>query len=947
MIVSEHKQFESYQYSLFNRKTLSNDIKYVLRDLKGTDVDTHQLEKAFKKYETTYKILVDEYLAPDIKLNQFLANFKIILNQIRLTDVNRINWNSKIEDLLPELVGHVFALWTLLKSHNFFKISEKDYLFQPHPAQVISILRMLGIGYSQGFKQTIINIKNSFFGYDKNTSLKNNLVQIGTGEGKSVTLAVSSAVLALVGFDVYCVCYSEYLSDRDYLFFEPLFKILGIEEQISYGTFNNICNDSINVNGDIGKTLKSMILEGDLKALKIENSVKKNARPRILLIDEVDVFFGSDFYGNSYNPIISLTHPTINELLKYIWKERKSSHLYSKVRMSGEYNKCLQTFPKWQELIKEATKEVIVTLNSTSTNESLQYVVKDNKIGYKYQDEINFNINYGYKTIITYLLEHEKGNIDSMTLNSNLAILIRIGVLSYAEIPLENFNSIIGVTGTLETINILQKNIIENEYQIKNFTYTPSVYGRNNLEFDKMSPRHVMIEKEENHFQVICMEIKSKVSCSKPVPVFVVFESIKELRSFYSLKEFLPLRSQAHVLTEEANNEERINLVNSSTLCANITLFTRSFGRGTDFIVYDEAVKHNGGVHVIQTFLSEEYAEEVQIRGRTARQGDPGTFQLILSLSSLEKYFVTENDLLLMPLVDRYQYIDKKRREYFDSKYAESIRSVSTMKAKHNTCKLFLENIFTNKIDENKIKEVLLKENFCSRPIEKYQKTLILLDATGSMTQLLDKTKNTIETMFERVTHVLDKNNINKSFQLKIAVYRNYNSPEDKILEESTWEFKPQNLVHFLKAIKVEGGDGNEAIEIGLFQANQETDLSQVILIGDAPANTKEEVTSKRAKSYNNVWENSLRYNKPTHYKKEMNLLKENGIKVHSFYVAERAKDNFEEISSFTGGNCKCLDINSSKGSEDLMNLVNVEILNNIGGNDLVHSYNQIYHLQD
>ena len=37
-----------------------------------------------------------------------------------------------------------------------------------------------------------------------------------------------------------------------------------------------------------------------------------------------------------------------------------------------------------------------------------------------------------------------------------------------------------------------------------------------------------------------------------------------------------------------------------------VTLLTREYGRGTDFISYDDNVNNNGGVHVLQTFLSEE-----------------------------------------------------------------------------------------------------------------------------------------------------------------------------------------------------------------------------------------------------------------------------------------------------------------------------------------------------
>jgi hypothetical protein len=40
-------------------------------------------------------------------------------------------------------------------------------------------------------------------------------------------------------------------------------------------------------------------------------------------------------------------------------------------------------------------------------------------------------------------------------------------------------------------------------------------------------------------------------------------------------------------------------------------------------------------VHVIQTFVSLNKAEEVQIQGRTARQGKDGTYSLVLSEADL------------------------------------------------------------------------------------------------------------------------------------------------------------------------------------------------------------------------------------------------------------------------------------------------------------------------
>jgi hypothetical protein len=83
-------------------------------------------------------------------------------------------------------------------------------------------------------------------GFTNKQDLINNLVQIGTGEGKSVTLAISCAIFALIKVEVFCACYSQQLSIRDYNQFFNLFKALGVEENIHYGTFETLCEHVIN-----------------------------------------------------------------------------------------------------------------------------------------------------------------------------------------------------------------------------------------------------------------------------------------------------------------------------------------------------------------------------------------------------------------------------------------------------------------------------------------------------------------------------------------------------------------------------------------------------------------------------------------------------------------------------------------------------------------------------
>lgn len=46
--------------------------------------------------------------------------------------------------------------------------------------------------------------------------IENHLVQVKTGEGKSIILGITSCFLGLLGFFVDCCCYSSYLSQRDF-----------------------------------------------------------------------------------------------------------------------------------------------------------------------------------------------------------------------------------------------------------------------------------------------------------------------------------------------------------------------------------------------------------------------------------------------------------------------------------------------------------------------------------------------------------------------------------------------------------------------------------------------------------------------------------------------------------------------------------------------------------
>jgi len=117
------------------------------------------------------------------------------------------------------------------------------------------------------------------------------------------------------------------------------------------------------------------------------------------------------------------------------------------------------------------------------------------------------------------------------------------------------------------------------------------------------------------------------------------------------------------LLTEELNESEKERAVKESTKVNAVTFATRIFGRGTDFVVRDKLVINSGGIHIIQTFLSSSKSEEIQIKGRTARQGSRGSYSIVLLDNELKDY--TNKDiesLKLMSSIEKYSQLDNDRK---------------------------------------------------------------------------------------------------------------------------------------------------------------------------------------------------------------------------------------------------------------------------------------------
>ena len=251
-----------------------------------------------------------------------------------------------------------------------------------------------------------------------------------------------------------------------------------------------------------------------------------------------------------------------------------------------------------------------------------------------------------------------------------------------------------GLTGTLQSLSEPESKIIDDEYKIKLKTFIPSVYDLKKLKFNDKND--IKIGKEETYHKMIAQEIKHRqIDHGETVkrPVLVFFESKEALRAFHQSKEFDDLRTASELpLTEEASNTEKNDIILRATNAGKCTLCTRIFGRGTDFIVNENTVIANGGVHVLQTFLSEELSEEIQIKGRAARQGDPGSYSMVLLESSLKKFDIS-SESLKQHSNDLYKYLNKTRNNYFKNNYSKSIENANSLKNIHADSMKFLEAV--------------------------------------------------------------------------------------------------------------------------------------------------------------------------------------------------------------------------------------------------------------
>lgn len=123
-------------------------------------------------------------------------------------------------------------------------------------------------------------------------------------------------------------------------------------------------------------------------------------------------------------------------------------------------------------------------------------------------------------------------------------------------------------------------------------------------------------------------------------PVLVGTTSIAQSEE---LSAMLKRRGIAHNVLNAKYHEKEAEIISKAGQYGAVTIATNMAGRGTD-IMLGEGVPELGGLHIIGTERHESRRIDNQLRGRCARQGDPGSSKFFLSLEDdLMRLFGSDN----------------------------------------------------------------------------------------------------------------------------------------------------------------------------------------------------------------------------------------------------------------------------------------------------------------
>ncbi len=285
----------------------------------------------------------------------------------------------------------------------------------------------------------------------------------------------------------------------------------------------------------------------------------------------------------------------------------------------------------------------------------------------------------------------------------------------------------------------------------------------------------VIYKNEKGKFNAIVERIKELRKTKRPVLVGTVAIEKSENLSKALSKNGIP-----HEVLNAKNHEREAQIIANAGQKGSVTIATNMAGRGTD-IKLGEGVKELGGLYIIGTERHEARRIDNQLRGRSGRQGDPGTSQFYVSLEDeLMRRFGGER---MWNLMDKLGLPDDQPIE--NSIISKSIESAQSKIEGHNfdIRKQILEyDDVVNKQREvvyEKRKKILKKDNIRNE-IQDILKNEIENIVSAHTADELEDRWNTQEIQ-EEVEVLIGQQEGLKTQLSKIKKSKEYSSRESKV----------------------------------------------------------------------------------------------------------------------------------------------------------------------
>ena len=490
------------------------------------------------------------------------------------------------------------------------------------------------------------------------------IAEMATGEGKTLAATLPCYLNALTKKSVLVITANEYLAERDAKWMGPVFEGLGMsvgfissglnlserkavyEKDVVYVTNNEIGFDYLRDNMLLrkeDKTLRglnfavidevdSILIDEARTPLVISGVAEDNAdlylklknipqflREEIIDLETNETTTEGDYVIDLQSNAIELTnsgHEKVEEKLRSLGLISTDENLYSSKNL------------KLLEMVLCILRANLLFLKNTD------YILQNNKI-------VLIDTNSGRPMPGRRL---SGGVHQALEMKENLPIQKESQTL--ASITFQNFfrlfEKISGMTGTAKT-EAAEFDEIYGLSAVSIPTNMPMV--RKDME-DK-----IFLSLDEK-FDAVVNEVSTFHEQKRPILIGTISVETSEI-----ISKKLEAKNIKHNVLNAKQNQSEAEIISEAGKLGAVTIATNMAGRGTDIVLggigfnEDERQKivNLGGLHVIGTERHESRRIDNQLRGRSGRQGDPGSSRFFLSLEDpLMKIFAPERIKNLM-----------------------------------------------------------------------------------------------------------------------------------------------------------------------------------------------------------------------------------------------------------------------------------------------------------